>query len=460
MAHVPEFPRTAEIATGTKMDPQVVPHRNPDPHTLIAALSRDGVRLDLGTYDLCCLAALHLHANRATIASFGDDEVVDLFARVCDIVEPEAENPRKRATHAIQRLRDQNMLVRVDGAGVARAGEYAMTRLAAAVVESFMNDEVLTRESLALLTRTLLAHLAEVKAAAARAEGRQAWEDGVIQPLSVTVGELIHGIDRRQRGLDAAQAKLQADIAGLIDSDWFRAVDEAQSLLDVTTETLRELNEVLMRDTHLFVALLQEVQDLADAAEMAEVQAACQRVIEQIDRIAHWGDARQRTWSDYYQHVHRYLRDVVRLDPDRALSQRLRDQLAAWTERPFHLLVARSGSLRLLRDVSARAERPAVTRARAAREHAPVEVAAGSDDVDLEALVMRALADGASSLADITSVVLAAVPAPQYFRTTGRIAALVARLARPTGERERSWVAVCDTLEIEQWTIPVRERRA
>jgi hypothetical protein len=95
------------------------PHRRPLPRLR---------PLDLGTYDLCCLAGLHLRANRATIASFGDEEIVDLFEQVCDIVEPGADNPRKRATHAIQRLRDQRMLVRVDGAGVARAGEYAMTR--------------------------------------------------------------------------------------------------------------------------------------------------------------------------------------------------------------------------------------------------------------------------------------------------------------------------------------------
>lgn len=37
---------------------------------------------------------------------------------------------RKRATHAIGRLRDQRMLARVDGAGIVRAGEYALTRLA------------------------------------------------------------------------------------------------------------------------------------------------------------------------------------------------------------------------------------------------------------------------------------------------------------------------------------------
>jgi chromosome partition protein MukF len=429
-----------------------------DPNTLIASLSRDSVSLDLGTFHLCCLAGLHLRANRATIAAFGDDELVDLFEQVCDIVEPGADNPRKRATHAIQRLRDQRMLVRVDGAGVARVGEYAMTRLAAAVVESFLDDEVLTRESLTLLTRTLLAHLAEVKAAAARADGRQAWIDEVIGPLNVTVGELIHGIDRRRRGLDAAQEQVQTDIAGLIKADWFRAVDDAQTLLDVTTETLHELNEILLRDTHHFVALLQEVQDLAESADMAEAQEACQRVIEHVDGIANWGDARQRTWSEYYQYVHRYLRDVVRLDPDRALSQRVRDQLAAWTGQPFHLCLARSTSLRLLRDVSSRVDRPAVTRDRADREHAPADVAVGSVEIDLETLVRQALGDGAQTLTAVTSAVLVAVPVDQHFRATGRVAALVARLARPSGEHERPWVVVTDALEIEQWAVPAQRQ--
>jgi chromosome partition protein MukF len=433
---------------------------NHDPNTLIAALSRDSIRLDLSTYDLCCLAGLHLRANRTTIASFGDEQIVDLFEQVCDIVEPGADNPRKRATHAIQRLRDHRMLVRVDGAGVARAGEYAMTRLATAVVESYLNDEVLTRESLTLLTRTLLAHLAEVKSAAARATSPEAWRDEVIGPLNVTVAELIHGIDRRRRGLDADQEQVQAAIAGLITEDWFRAIDEAQALLDATTQTLHELNEVLLRDTHHFVALLQEVQDLAETAGVPDAVVACQRVIEHVDGIANWGGARQRTWSEYYQYVHRYLRDVVRLDPDRALSQRIRDQLAGWTTQPFHLLVTRSPSLRLLRDVSTRVDRPAVTRERAQREHTPVEVAVGSAEADLEVLVQRALDAGAGTLADVTSAVLAAIPIRLQFRAAGRVAATLARLTYPTGARERAWITVTDALEIEQWDVPADRRRA
>ncbi len=424
-----------------------------NPSTLIAALSRDQVSLELGNFDLCCVAGLYLRADRDALASFDEDTVVDLFEQVCDMVEPGAENPRKRATHAIQRLRDQRMLARVDGAGVVRAGEYALTRLAAAVVEYFLADEALTRESLTLLTRTLLGQLAEVKSAATHAETPDAWREHVVGPLRVTVGDLVSGIERRQRGLDSAQEDVQANIATLLQADWFGAVEEAQSLLDTTSETLSELNEVLLRDTHQFVALLQEIQDLADTAEMDEAREAAQRVIEHVDRIAMWGHARQRAWSDYYQYVHRYLRDVVRLDPDRALSQRLRDQLAGWTERPFHLVVAREPSIRVLRDIRPRVDRPPVTRTRSERDKAPEDVSPDEGQLDLDALIRRALAAGAKSLSDVTETVLDQVPPADRFALTGRIAARAAQLARVRTDRERPWVEIDARIEIEQWTV-------
>jgi chromosome partition protein MukF len=61
-----------------------------------------------------------LRADNAALASFDEDALSDMFEQICDVVERGAENPRKRATHAIQRLREQRMLVRVDGAGRSR----------------------------------------------------------------------------------------------------------------------------------------------------------------------------------------------------------------------------------------------------------------------------------------------------------------------------------------------------
>lgn len=429
-----------------------------DPNRLIASLMRDQVHLDLKTADICFLAGLYLRADKAGLESFEEDLLIDQFEQICDIVEPDAENPRKRATHAIQRLRDQRMLARVDGAGIVRAGEYALTRLAAAVIEYFLTDEALTRESLTLLTGTLRAQLAEVLAAARKARDDEAWRGSIIGPLRITVGELVSGIERRQRGLDAQQEEIQEEISALLSADWFNAVDRCQALLDATTTTLRELNEILLQDAHHFVALLQDIQAHASAAGNAEADEAAQRVIEHVDRIAAWGGARQRAWSEYYQHVHRYLRDVVRLDPDRALSQRLRDQIAGWPDRPFHLLAAHTDSICLLRPLEGRIERPPVARPRTDREAEPAWVNAENALADIEALVIQALDDGFDTLAAVTGQVLAALPDDMHYVAAGRAAGALARLVKVRAERERPWRAIHEKLELEDWMI-VQEPR-
>lgn len=51
------------------------PEHPRDPNTLVAALSRDQVSLQLGTFDLCCLAGLYLRADRDALAG------VDPFKR-------------------------------------------------------------------------------------------------------------------------------------------------------------------------------------------------------------------------------------------------------------------------------------------------------------------------------------------------------------------------------------------
>ncbi|MCW5831677.1 MAG: condensin subunit MukF [Labilithrix sp.] len=428
-----------------------------DPSRVIASLARDQVNLDLKTVDLCFLAGLYLRADKASLASFEEDALIDMFEQVCDVVEPGAENPRKRATHAIQRLREQRMLARVDGAGIVRAGDYALTRLAAAVVQYFLTDEALTRESLTLLTGTLSAQLAEVRAAAKKATDEEAWRGKVSGPLRITVSELVSGIERRQRGLDAQQEEVQAEITKLLQSDWFSAVERCELLLDTTTSTLNELNVILLRDTHHFLALLQEIQDLASAAENREGEETVQRVIEHIDRIGAWGSARQHAWSEYYQYVHRYLRDVVRLDPDRALSQRLRDQTAAWPASPSFLLVAHAPSIRLLRALEARVERPPVARPLTEREVEPEWVEPENVHADIETLVAQAIDEGAATLAEVSSRVLPNLPESLRYAAVGRVADAVVRLARVHSERERPWTSVLSWLEVEDWSLDGRD---
>lgn len=105
-----------------------------DLHCTIASLHQARTSLVLETADVCFLISLRERGDRLSLASFEEDLLVDAFLQVCELTDPGAENPRKRATHAIQRLREQRLLARVDGAGLIRAEEYALTRLATAVV--------------------------------------------------------------------------------------------------------------------------------------------------------------------------------------------------------------------------------------------------------------------------------------------------------------------------------------
>src|SRR4029079_13453340 len=109
----------------------------------------------------------------AGLTAFTEAQLEDVFAQASAAVQPEADQLRRRATHAIQRLRDQRMLARVDGQGVVRTGEFALSRLATGIVQFFLEDDVLTRESLVLLTgslRTAIAGVLEAARAAASAE--------------------------------------------------------------------------------------------------------------------------------------------------------------------------------------------------------------------------------------------------------------------------------------------------
>jgi chromosome partition protein MukF len=423
-----------------------------DSARLIGSLHRDGIGLDLKTVDLCFLVALFARARQSALSCFDEETVVETFEQICELIEPGA-NPNIRATHSIQRLRDQRLLARVDGAGVVRAGEYTLTTLANAIVEFFLHDEALTRESLSLLTKTLLASLSEIKATAMQASGDEEWRLRIVGPLRVTVGDLVSGIERRQRGLDAQQEEVQRRIGELLQAGWFDAVDRCQALLDDTTTTLVELNAVLLHDTNQMQGFLQEVEHLASLHGTAEAEQAAQRVSEQVDRVAAWGSSRQRAWSDYYQYVHRFLRDVVRLDPRRALSERLRNQIAGWTGTPFFLITTDAGSIRIMREAEVRVEKPAVVRPKRDRDvpliDVPLDVEAGT----LEDYVQTALREAPKTLSEVVRVVLSKTDPSQAFLAVGRIAEKVALQGNPESALERPWMAVSGEMEIEDWNL-------
>ena len=429
-------------------------HENLDIHRTLGALHQARVTLELDTSHLCYLISLRVRAELGNLPSLGDEELIDLYLQICELFEPDAINPRKRATHAIQHLRDNRLLRRVDGAGLVSAGEYTLTRLGTAIVDFFIEDETLTKESLVVLTRALTSQLSEIFSNARAASSDEDWSETVVEPLKVTVGDLVSGIERRQRGMDAQQEGIRERISALLSEDWFAAVDDCEAILEDTSSTLRELNEILLRDVSHLQNLLQDIEQAASVSEDEKAVAQAQKVEDQLDRVAAWGRDRQAAWSDYYQFVQRYLRGVVRLDPDRAVSQRLRDQVAGWLDAPFALQVADEPSIRILRDDQAKVERPKVTRAHENREHLPELVPPDPAPVMLEKRVDGALAAGCGTLSSVIEQVLPELPVQERYRAAGRVAQVVASRRRVESPRERPWVSLGGLdLSVEDWLL-------
>jgi len=424
------------------------------PEQALLSLARKKPSLDLGTMDLVFLAALYLRGARSTLASFDEGQLVDVFEEATKLVD--GATGKRRASHAIRRLRDQRTLSRVDHAGVVKRGEFALTRLGTAVAEFFLEEDALTRENLSLLTRSLLGSLGDITAAARGiAPGETTWPDLVEGPLRVTVADLVSGIQRRQRGFDLQQEEIRHEVGELLRADWFGAVERCQELLESTGKTLRELGDVILRDTHDAQQLLQDLQDVAAAAGREPAMDAARAVTDQVDRVAAWGTARQRAFSEYYQYVHRFLRDVVRLDPTRALTQRLRDQLAGDVGRKFALVVASAPPPWLLRDgPPPKPEGPPVKRPKKPREPELDAKDEGPDPREvLEAKVKDALARGATSLHAVTRETTGGLEPADKFVEAGRIAELVGKLARPLARADRPWVDTEDGYELEDWRL-------
>jgi len=147
----------------------------------------------------------------------------------------------------------------------------------------------------------------------------------------------------------------------------------------------------------------------------------------------------------------------VRLDPSRALTARLRDQLSGKLGKRFTLAVAHTSAPLLLREVAPSPDRPPVKRPRAERDVPPAEQAAEDPLAVLEDAVREQLDAGALSLHDVTVKITSDMPEAERFRAAGRVAQAVAKLAKTQSERERPWLPVDGAFAIEDWSLPRKE---
>lgn len=318
--------------------------------------------LHLDRERLAFLSGIHAFLELNPDPVLSEEQLRDIFELLNDVIQGEAGAVAVRATHAIDALARQHLLVRSDLGGVASEGEFTLSPLGKALAEWFGAQEALTREGLEVMLTRIRGDLAGVRQAAVQGGDATHWRTRVVAPLRLTVAGLIEMIDRRQRGMDVQQQETREQIGRLLEAQWFEAVAQCEALLHSTSSTLHELNRTLMSETEGVANLLNEVFEVADGAGQEAALDAVNHVRTQIERVAAWGESRFQAWSAYYQNVHEFIRTIVRVDRERALRARLRDGIKGYAQAPWHLCRAAQPAYRHLREPESRLDTQGVAR--------------------------------------------------------------------------------------------------
>lgn len=417
---------------------------------VFATLRRSQASLSLDHRDLCFLVALHVHQQRSPQGSLSEEVLRDVFERTWEFVEPDALNVQKAATERIGKLRDQRLLNRLAGSKYASDSDYALSSLALAVVTFFFEDDRLTRESLDVLTGTLEVELLGILQAL-RSESAEEYPRRVLGPLQVSASTLLEGIANRQRGLDREQENLRELIAEEMDRSTQEALDHSSELLDQMGQTLAELNKVLMQGTVRLEDHIESISELAEVLDTPDILAAATDVADKLFRVRAWGRSRLDTWSEFHAYVHRKIRVVINLDPNRALSQALRELLREGPD--WRLRHSRPSRYRWLQEpklVSA----PVLIQQDEQPDRELETVEAEPLEGRVERAVKRALAEGPVTYLQMANLLLPETPRRTQFAMLGELAKQLGKHGQ-VKRRDASWHPL-ERFELNDWEVDPR----
>jgi chromosome partition protein MukF len=324
--------------------------------------------LNIPREEAAFLAGIHTWFRLNPDSNIEEEQLRDIYRIVSEVSHSDAGGIATRTTNAIARLREQRLIARTDSAGIARVGEYSLTRMGSAIAEWLGDQEGLTRQSLQIILTRIRADLSQIRLEAERDGTEAHWLEAVKIPLRNVVSELMEAVERRQQGMDVQQEQTRLKIGEMLEEKWLEAVQSCEALLEKTGRTLTELHHVLLSETEGVNTLLNAVEDLAERHGRSEALETIFHVRKQMERISEWGATRFSSFSEYYQAVHEFIRDVIQIDPGRAMRSRMKEGIKNFGSPAWTLNVSFQPPMLRLRDPVLQAAKESVSRPSGERE--------------------------------------------------------------------------------------------
>jgi chromosome partition protein MukF len=442
------------IAAGdTQIDDETAPVGQLTVSETIAKVLVSKFSIDISTRDAAFVCGIYAHMNIARQASLEEEELDRIYHAVAEAAIDDGIGIAQRSAAAISRLRKQGLLERADSKGMAAYGTYTLSTLAIKLRDDIFEREALTKRSLRILMKRVIADLAVIRDDARRGGNKDHWDENVTLKMRYLVSDVLRGIIQRQKGLEAEQAEIRVRILALLRSDnWKETNLVCNELLDRTSSTLEELHTILLEEMGAAQNLLIEIADIATSKNNEHACAQANQLQDQIDSIGLWSENFRKTWSAYYAKIHEYIRFMLKFDPNRQIMTRLRESLKGYSDGPWHLVTAAAERMAILREDM---EPPT------ARVLAKIKVKTQKEAEDtvsqLEAMRDQLVADaiawldqhGKLVLSDFLTRYFGQVDDDELFMMAGFMQAWLMGHETLSPRRSDQWIALRNDLEIQ-----------
>lgn len=408
--------------------------------------------LSLNREEMTYLIGIHVYLKYQGEMTLTTSTLKSLYSRINTLVFGEDETVDRRAAATIVKLREQSLISKMGG---VEGDLYALSSLGQAIGQHWEKKELLTRQNLNIYTSHLRLLLDELLTYARAGGDSEYWNTKICLPLHEIVAEIITCIRHRQEGMKRIQSEIEKEIVDKLRSGWVEAIDACEGMLQKTGTTINELHTLLLQEADSLLSALDDLAGLAQAAGERGSMEAIENVQTQIETIRQWATFSLEEWSQYYHHVHDFIRVTVRADPNREITYRLRDAIQVYFSIPWTFSVRQSQPHFQLREGEfTRAVEPVkITKI----SHTEVEDAAPINKKLVDEVIREVdealAATGAANLLTILKKLLPKMTQSETYSIAGEMVRILAERGYPVPLVNTCWTNIQDNMELQDLTV-------
>lgn len=318
---------------------------------LVGWVKQNDFSLNLPPERLAFLLAIALLGQARFEDELTEGELIDAFRIVSAQFDQVSETIAFRANNAINDLVQSRLINRFIGEVTEGANIYRLTPLGLGISDYYTRHREYSALKLSIQLSMLADEIGKALLAASEDGNADYWRKNVYAVLKYSVAEIFERIDLNQRTMDEQQQRVKDDIAALLSQDWRAAIANCEHLLNETSSTLRELQDTLQSAGDRLQTQLFNIQEQVYYREDLDfVDAMVYSLQMKLDRIVNWGQTTIDLWIGYDRHVHKFIRNAIDMDKNRAFSQRLRQSVTEYFDAPWFLTFCDAERLRDMRD--------------------------------------------------------------------------------------------------------------